>query len=139
MAKRRGTGGGRGAGTIAAVPGGQWRLRVTLGGRQVDYGFYPTEEMAGDAQARWRLTHLLPVDDPQQAIELPASVAVGGVRCDEWFVRWQEAKQARLSRVRVNRKRGGAASTAARDRACWSKWWAPALGSKLPHMVTQRD
>jgi site-specific recombinase XerD len=41
--------------------------------------------------------------------------------------------------VRVNKKRGGAQSTAARDRACWSKWWAPAIGSMLPHMVTQRD
>ena len=55
------------------------------------------------------------------------------------FVRWQEAKKARRSRVRVNKKRGGAESTAARDRACWSKWWAPVLGSRLPHMVTQRD
>jgi hypothetical protein len=68
-----------------------------------------------------------------------ASVAVGGVRCDEWFLRWQEAKKARQSRVRVNKKRGGAESTAARDRACWSKWWAPVLGSRLPHTVTQRD
>ena len=41
--------------------------------------------------------------------------------------------------MRVNKKRGGAESTAARDRAYWSKWWAPVLGSKLPHMVTQRD
>jgi site-specific recombinase XerD len=41
--------------------------------------------------------------------------------------------------VRVNNKRGGAESTAARHRAYWSKWWAPALGAKLPHMVTQRD
>jgi hypothetical protein len=91
------------------------------------------------AQARWRLTHLLPADDPEQAVELPASVAVGGVRGDEWFERWQEAKRARRSLVRVNKKRGGAESTAARDRAYWSKWWSPALGSMLPHMVTQRD
>jgi hypothetical protein len=41
--------------------------------------------------------------------------------------------------VRVNKKRAGAESTAARHRACWSKWWSPALGSKLPHLVTQRD
>ena len=91
------------------------------------------------AQARWRLTHLLPADDPQQAVELPASVAVGGVRCDEWFERWQEAKRARRSIVRVNNRRGGAESTAARDRAYWWKWWSPAIGSMLPHMVTQRD
>jgi integrase len=115
-------------------------LRVPLdtGGRAT-YGTYATEELAALAQSRWNLTHLLPADDPEQAQELPASVAVGGVRCDEWFLRWQDAKKARQSRVRVNKKRGGAESTAARDRACWSKWWGPVLGSKLPHMVTQRD
>ena len=139
MAKRRRSRGIRGAGTITQLPSGRWRLRVTLGDRQVTYGTFPTEDEASDAQARWRLTHLLPADDPEQAVELPPSVAVGGVRCDEWFVRWQEAKKARQSRVRVNKKRGGAESTAARDRACWSKWWAPVLGPKLPHMVTQRD
>ncbi len=108
-------------------------------GGRATYGTYVTEELAAVAQSRWNLTHLLPADDPEQAVELPASVAVGGVRCDEWFLRWQEAKKARRSRVRVNKKRGGAESTAARDRAYWSKWWAPVLGSKLPHMVTQRD
>ena len=41
--------------------------------------------------------------------------------------------------MRINKKRGGAESTAARDRACWSKWWSPVLGSRLPHTVTQRD
>ena len=130
----------RGAGAIDQLPGGRWRLRVPLdtGGRAT-YGTYATEELAALAQSRWNLTHLLPADDPEQVVELPASVAVGGVRCDEWFVRWQEAKAARRSRVRVNRKRGGAESTAARDRACWSKWWAPVLGSRLPHTVTQRD
>jgi integrase len=130
----------RGAGAIDQLPGGRWRLRVPLdtGGRAT-YGTYVTEELAVVAQSRWNLTHLLPEDDPEQAVELPASVAVGGVRCDEWFVRWQEAKKARRSRVWVNKKRGGAESTAARDRACWSKWWAPALGSRLPHTVTQRD
>ena len=61
------------------------------------------------------------------------------MRCNEWFGRWQEAKKARRSRVRVNNKRGGAESTAARDRACWSKWWAPTIGQLLPHVVTQRD
>jgi len=139
MAKRRRGRGIRGAGTITQLPSGRWRLRVTLGERQVTYGTYLTEDMASDAQARWRLTHLLPADDPEQSVELPASVAVGGVRCDEWFLRWQEAKKARQSRVRVNKKRGGAESTAARDRACWSKWWAPVLGSRLPHTITQRD
>jgi integrase len=112
---------------------------VSIEGRQATYGTYITEDLAADAQARWRLTHLLAADDPEQAVELPVSVAVGGVRCDEWFVRWQEAKKARRSRVRVNNKRGGAESTAARDRAYWSKWWAPSLGLMLPHMVTQRD
>jgi hypothetical protein len=101
MAKRKRRGGVRGTGTITQLPGGQWRLRVSLGGRQVDYGFYRTEELAGVAQARWRLTHLLPADDPEQAVELPASVAVRGVRGDEWFERWQEAKRARRSLVRV--------------------------------------
>ena len=139
MAKRRRSRGIRGAGTITQLPSGRWRLRVTLGERQVTYGTYLTEDQASDAQARWRLTHLLPADDPEQAVELPASVAVGGVRCDEWFVRWQDAKKARQSMMRVNRKRGGAESTAARDRACWSKWWAPTLGPMLPHVVTQRD
>ena len=139
MTRRRRTRGMRGAGTIAKRPDGRWRLRVSIDGRQVTYGTYSTEDQAADAQARWRLTHLLPADDPEQAVELPPSVAVGGVRCDEWFVRWQEAKKARRSRVRVNNKRGGAESTAARDRAYWSKWWAPSLGLMLPHMVTQRD
>jgi len=139
MAKRSRRGGVQGTGTITLMPRGQWRFRVSIGGRQVDYGFYPTQELAGVAQARWRLTHLLPADDPQPAVEVPASVAVGGVRCEEWFERWQEAKKARRSIVRVNNKRGGAESTAARDRAYWRKWWSPPLGSMLPHMVTQRD
>ena len=137
--KRRRSRGIRGAGTIAQEPSGRWRLRVTHFGRQVDYGTFLTEDLACDAQARWRLTHLLPADDPEQVVLVPASVAVGGVRCEEWFARWQEAKVARRSRVRVNKKRGGAESTAARDRAYWSKWWAPTLGERLPHMVTQRD
>jgi integrase len=140
MAKRRRHRGLRGVGTIDQMPSGRWRLRVPLedGGRAT-YGTYVTEELAAAAQSRWNLTHLLPADDPQQVIDMPASVAVGGVRCDEWFVRWQDAKLARRSLVRVNKKRGGAESTAARDRACWSKWWSPVLGAQLPHMVTQRD
>jgi hypothetical protein len=102
MTSRQRTRGMRGAGTIAKRPDGRWRLRVSINGRQVTYGTYSTEDQAADAQARWRATRLLPVDDPEQAVELPARVAVGGVRCDEWFVRWQKAKEARRSRVRVN-------------------------------------
>ena len=49
-------------------------------------GTYATEELAVVAQSRWNLTHLLPADDLEQAVECPPSVAVGGVRCDEWFV-----------------------------------------------------
>jgi hypothetical protein len=102
MAKRRRSRGIQGAGTITQLPSGRWRLRVSIEGRQATYGTYLSEEdLAADAQARWRLTHLLPADDPEQAVELPPSVAMGGVRCDEWFVRWQEAKKARRSRVRV--------------------------------------
>jgi hypothetical protein len=52
-------------------------------GRQLTWGTYPTEEPTGVAQARWRLTHLLPADDPAQVVEAPASVAVGGLRCEE--------------------------------------------------------
>jgi hypothetical protein len=95
-------------------------------------GSTPTEELAGHAQARWRLTHLLSEDDPQQVVARPASVAVGGIRCNEWFARWQDAKRARRSRVRVNNKRGGADSTAARDRAYRSKSWSPVIGAQLP-------
>jgi hypothetical protein len=69
MTRRRRTRGMRGAGTIAKRPDGRWRLRVSINGRQVTYGTYSTEDRAADAQARWRLTHLLPVDDPEQAVE----------------------------------------------------------------------
>ena len=112
MAKRRRSRGIQGAGTITQLPSGRWRLRVSIEGRQATYGTYLTEDLAADAQARWRLTHLLPADDPEQIVDLPASVAVGGIRCDEWFARWQAAKKARRSRVRVNNKRGGAEGTA---------------------------
>jgi integrase len=140
MAKKRRDRGFRGAGSIDLQPSGRWRLRVPVeGGGRATYGHFVTEELAVEAQARWLLTHLLADDDPAQAVEVPASVPVGGVRCDEWFDRWQDAKKARRSLVRVNKKRGGAESTAARDRAYWSKWWEPPLGSMLPHMVTQRD
>jgi hypothetical protein len=113
MAKRRRSRGIQGPARSpnSRVAGG--RLRVSIEGREATYGTYITEDLAADAQARWRLAHLLPADVPEQAVELPASVAVGGVRCDEWFVRWQEAKKARRSRVRVNNKRGGAESTVA--------------------------
>jgi hypothetical protein len=41
--------------------------------------------------------------------------------------------------VRIGAGRGGSASTAARDRAQWRRWWAPAIGEKLPHAVVQED
>jgi hypothetical protein len=60
-----------GAGTISQLPSGRWRLRVPVGGegRQLTYGTYTTEELAAIAQSRWRLTHLLPADDPEQAVD----------------------------------------------------------------------
>lgn len=139
MAAKRRRRGLRGAGTIAQTSSRRWRLRVPIGGRQVTYGTYETEGEAADAQARWRLTHRLPAHEVDPAVDGLTRVAVGGMRCDEWFGRWQEAKRARRSRVRVNNKRGGAESTAARDRACWSKWWAPTIGQQPPDTVAQRD
>lgn len=140
MARRKRQRAFHGAGTIDQQTSGRWRLRVTLeDGSRATYGYYDTEELAAEAQARWRLTHLLPQDDPQLTVDLPVSVAVGGVRCDEWFERWQQAKQERQSLVRVNNKRGGAATTAARDRGCWSAWWRPAIGSALPHVLREAD
>lgn len=112
---------------------------MRLEGRQVTYGLYETEEDAFRAQARWRLTHLLAADDPELAEPAPASVAVGGVRCDEWFERWQAAKGERRSMVRLELGRGGAPSTAARDRAQWRRWWAPELGERLPHTLVCDD
>ena len=50
---------------------------MTFEGRQVTYGTYLTEDLAGDTQARWRLTQLLPAADPEQIVALPASGAVG--------------------------------------------------------------
>ena len=126
-------------GSIDQRPSGRWRLRVRVDGRQVVYGTYETEDEAVRAQARWRLTGLLPADDPALTVERPASVAVGGARCDEWFTRWQEAKAARRSMVQLSRGRGGAASTAARDRAQWQRWWSPAIGAALPHAVTSTE
>ena len=89
MANKRRSRGIHGAGTITQLPSGRWRLRVSVEGRQATYWTYLTEDLAADAHAGWRLTRLLPADDPGQAVELPPSVAVGGV-CDEWFARWQE-------------------------------------------------
>jgi hypothetical protein len=74
MAKRRRSRGIQGAGTITQLPSGRWRLRVSIKGRQATYGTYLTEDLAADARARWRLTHLLPADDPEQVVELPATV-----------------------------------------------------------------
>lgn len=139
MAKRKRRRGLNDAGSIDQRPSGRWRLRVRVDGCQVLYGTYDTEDEAFGAQARWRLTHLLPADDPALAVEAPASVAVGGIRLDEWFERWQEAKARRCSVVRVGSGRGGASSTAARDRAQWRRWWSPALGDRLPHTITPSE
>jgi integrase len=103
----------------------------------VTYGTYETQAEAATAQARWQLTGLLPADDPP--VEVPAAVAVGGVRCDEWFARWQEAKRARSSIVRTGPKRGGAESTAARDQAQWRAWWSARIGGRLPHAPQADD
>ncbi len=139
MANRRRRRAPNDGGSIDQRSSGRWRLRVRMEGLQATYGLYETEEEAWRAQARWRLTHLLPADDPELAEPVPASVAVGGVRCDEWFERWQKAKAERRSIVRVGAGRGGAPSTAARDRAQWRRWWMPALGGRLPHTLVQDD
>ena len=138
MAKRRRRRAPNDGGSVDQRPSGRWRLRVHVEGRQTTYGQYETEEDAFRAQARWRLTHLLPADDPELAEQVPASVAVGGVRCDEWFERWQQAKGDQRSMVRLGAGRGGAPSTAARDRAQWRCWWMPALGDRLPHTLSVR-
>ena len=101
MASKRRTRGLRGAGSITKTPSRRWRLRVPVDGRQVTYGTYETESKAADAQARWRLTHRLPADDLDYGMSGPVSVPESGVQCNEWFGRWQEAKKARRSRVRV--------------------------------------
>jgi hypothetical protein len=139
VARRKRQRGPNDGGVIDQRPSGRWRLRVRVEGRQTTYGTFETEDEAITAQARWRLTHLLPADDPALEVEKPASVAVGGVRCDEWFARWQAAKVERRSRVRVGKKRGGAESTGARDRAQWSRWWKPAIGDRLPHTLVRTD
>ena len=71
-------------------PRGRWRLRVRIDGRQVSYGTYETEEAAFQAQARWRLTQLLPADDPNSNCEPIRPRGLARVRCDEWFERWQK-------------------------------------------------
>lgn len=139
MAKRKRRRAPNDGGSIDQRPGGRWRLRVRIDDRQVSYGTYETEDEAVRAQARWRVTHLLPADDPELVPELPTSVMVGGVCCDEWFVRWQEAKAARRSMVRVGSGRGGSESTGARDRAQWRPWWSPAIGDRLPQMLATED
>ena len=107
MSRRKRRRGPNDGGTIDQRPGGRWRVRVRVDGRQVAYGTYETEDEAFTAQARWRLTGLLPADDPELVLEQPTSVAVGGVRCDEWFARWQQMKSGRRSLVRVGKKRAG--------------------------------
>lgn len=126
-------------GSIDQRPNGRWRLRVWSDGRQLVYGQYGSHDEVLRAQARWRLTGLLPDQDPEIVGALPESVAVGGVRCDEWFERWLEDKAARQSVVRVGKRRGGAPSTEARDRGQWKTWWSPAIGDRLPHVVRESD
>jgi hypothetical protein len=67
-------------GSIDQRPSGRWRLRVRIDDRQVAYGTFETEDEAVRAQARWRVTHLLPADDPELNPEVPVSVLVGGPR-----------------------------------------------------------
>jgi hypothetical protein len=66
-------------------------------------------------------------------------MAVAGVRCDDWFGRWQDAKLERRAVARVGNGRAGAASTAARDRAQWLMWWSPSIGDQLPQTVGEPD
>ncbi len=143
MAQRRRRRAPNDGGSIDQRVSGRWRLRIRIDDRQVTYGMYETEEEAVRAQARWRVTHLLPEDDPDPQAELPsgtvANMAAGGVRCDEWFERWQQAKEERRSLVRVGYGRGGAESTSARDRAQWRRWWSPTIGSRLPHTLNTAD
>ena len=143
MARRKRRRSPNNGGSIDQRPSGRWRLRVSVDGRQVLYGVYETEEDAIRAQGRWRTTMLLPADDPDPSLELPpgaeANMAVGGVRCDEWFERWQEAKAGRRSVVRVGHGRGGSESTSARDRAQWRRWWKPAIGERLPQTLEAVD
>src|SRR5438270_3136818 len=77
MAKQRRPRAPNDGGSIDQRPSGRWRLRVRPDGWQVTYGLYETEGEALQAQARWRLTHLLSCDDPDLNVEVPASVAVG--------------------------------------------------------------
>jgi hypothetical protein len=122
-------------GSIDQLPSGRWRLRVRADGRQLTYGVYESEEDAYQAQARWRLTHLLAEDDPELVGDAATNMAVGSARCDDWFARWQDAKLDRRTVVRVGNGRGGAATTAARDRAQWARWWSPYIGDHLPQTI----
>ncbi len=112
---------------------------MRLSGRQLTYGVFDTEEDAFGAQARWRLSHLLPADDPEALSQPSPNAVAGGVRCSEWFERWQDAKRDRRSLVRVGGGRGGAESTAARDYAQWATWWAPSIGDRLPQTIDQSE
>ena len=65
-------------------------------------------------------------------------MAVGGVRCDEWFERWQLAKRSG-GRWSVWIGPGRCRIHSARDRAQWRPWWSPAIGETLPHALTTAD
>jgi hypothetical protein len=106
-----------------------------------DNKLYETEREAIGAQAQWVRTHLLPLDDPEVQNEspLPATARPDAPsRCEELFTAWQEAKKARRSIVKTGR-RGGAETTAARDRAQWRPWWSPAIGARLPQTLKTED
>jgi integrase len=153
--RRRRSRGPRGDGSIEQLSSGRWRLKVPLSdGTKRTYGIWETEPEALNAQARWRLTRLLPGDDPELiaqtglAPETVAAVASEDVRLDEWFIKWQEAKRKRAqvvvvgpkvkrSVIRKSKKRGGASSTAARDVRFWTKWWSPRIGKLLPTSATE--
>jgi integrase len=119
---------------------GRWRVRVPYEGGYANYGVYDTEAEARRAQGRWANTHLLPGDDPA-ATEPLAVTAQAPVpkRCDELFEEWQEAKAARSRLVRTRNQRGGAETTAQRDRDCWRAQWSAVIGDAHPVAVTAED
>ena len=87
----------RGAGQVAQLPSGRWRLRVPVGGKRVTYGVYESQRDAVLAQDRWLVTGLLPSQEEQPRVpDLPLTTD----SMDVWFTRWQEAKAERESIAR---------------------------------------